>query len=246
MKYKVAHKSIKGIRPENQDRVLVIEKNNIILATVADGMGGHIGGARAAEIVNNTFKELFKKTNFPKTNHETMTEWLDFASKKAQQNLDDFVKENENYKDMGSTLVAALIIENQIHILNIGDSRGSVFIKGNITQVTKDQNLREHLITTQTINITDYAKNTFSNVLMSSLGPTKKTEKDYYKVNVEEGLIFVLTSDGVHDYIETKKLELILSSKLYDLNSKVDQIIKQALKDESNDNLSIILIKAIK
>ncbi len=245
MKYKSASLTLKGKRKENQDNVLFLEKDGILLASVADGMGGHVGGAKASEIVNETISALFERTNFPDHEHSTMVKWLDYVSNSAQKKLNDFTKENQDFSDMGSTLVCALIVEDIIHILNIGDSRAQAFWSGVVSQITKDQNLREHLISTQTINIKDYSKNAFSNVLMSSLGPTKTTEKDYYKVRFENEMSFLLTSDGIHDYIDSNKLSLFLSKKT-SLKTKTQLIAKEALENNSNDNLSIILIKGKK
>ncbi len=245
MKYKSASLTLKGKRKENQDNVLFLEKDGIILASVADGMGGHVGGAKASQIVNETIAALFERTTFPDAEHETMVKWLDYVSNSAQKNLNDFTKENQDFSDMGSTLVCSLIVGDMVHILNIGDSRAQAHWTGVVSQITKDQNLREHLITTQTINIKDYSKNAFSNVLMSSLGPTKTTEKDYYKVQFEDEMSFLLTSDGIHDYIDPTKLSGILSKKT-SLKTKTQLIAKEALTNNSNDNLSIILIKGRK
>jgi protein phosphatase len=74
MKFKTHSYTVKGKRVENQDNVLIVEKDEIILASVADGMGGHVGGAKASELVNKTIKDLFLRTKFPDTKHQTMVD----------------------------------------------------------------------------------------------------------------------------------------------------------------------------
>jgi protein phosphatase len=78
---------------------------------------------------------------------------------------------------------------------------------------------------------------------MSSLGPTKTTEKDYYKVNLEDGLILLLTSDGVHDYMDQRMMADIVG-KRGSLKGKSKTLVDVALDGNSNDNLSVIMVQA--
>lgn len=241
MKYKTIAYTEIGKRKENQDNVLVTEKDDLVLATVADGMGGHVGGARASRIVNETFKKEFEKQIFSNTSHKTIVEWLDKTSTLAQKNLVKFASENKELSDMGSTLVVAIVAPDKIHILNIGDSRAYIFKNKKLYQITNDQNLRQHLINTQTINFKNYGDNAFGNVLMSSLGPTKSTKKEYYEILQDDKQILVLTSDGVHDYIDKTTFEKTLAKRKIS-KATAKQLVNKSLYSGSKDNLSVVLV----
>lgn len=60
MKYQLAHYSLRGARPRNEDRVGCAERDNAVLLAVADGLGGHRGGEIAAEILVQTLVRNFQ------------------------------------------------------------------------------------------------------------------------------------------------------------------------------------------
>ncbi len=65
MRVEYADVSLLGGREENQDRVAAVVAEHAALLFVADGMGGHANGARAAEITRDTVLEAFSHSPQP-------------------------------------------------------------------------------------------------------------------------------------------------------------------------------------
>jgi serine/threonine protein phosphatase PrpC len=65
MKYQLASYSLAGGRATNQDRIVCAERDNAVLLVLADGLGGHAGGALAAEILTQTAQHAFEAVRQP-------------------------------------------------------------------------------------------------------------------------------------------------------------------------------------
>ena len=57
----------------------------------------------------------------------------------------DLAKSNKDYSGMGTTFVAATIVENHVYIANVGDSR-LYLVNEDIQQITKDHSLVEEMV----------------------------------------------------------------------------------------------------
>ncbi|MBW0596151.1 serine/threonine-protein phosphatase [Mycoplasma anatis] len=238
-------KSIKGdFRDENQDRVEIIEKDNTVLALLCDGMGGHFGGSFASSIaVNVIVNEFLNSFNQNLADH-----------KKWFYDLIDIVKINmkkqsinEEMHDMGTTLTAALIFRKQkkIIIFNSGDSRTYILNKNDdLIQITVDHNYYNQLIQEGYDKIVANSQRE-SKYLTSALGPSKKTTLEVFELNIESYMktkSVLLTSDGIHGFINNDEIELIVKNSDLSLKSRIETILTSAQIANSNDNMSVAII----
>ncbi|MBW0594500.1 serine/threonine-protein phosphatase [Mycoplasmopsis anatis] len=238
-------KSIKGdFRDENQDRVEIIEKDNTVLALLCDGMGGHFGGSFASSIaVNVIVNEFLNSFNQNLDDH-----------KKWFYDLIDIVKINmkkqsinEEMHDMGTTLTAALIFRKQkkIIIFNSGDSRTYILNKNDdLIQITVDHNYYNQLIQEGYDKIVANSQRE-SKYLTSALGPSKKTTLEVFELNTESYMktkSILLTSDGIHGFINNDEIELIVKNSDLSLKSRIETILTSAQIANSNDNMSVAII----
>jgi serine/threonine protein phosphatase PrpC len=125
----------------NQDRVEVVLPRVLDvfppLLLVADGMGGHLGGATASQLVIETFKE-----NYLRAKHPTeLLSLLNTCALKAHQSVCEHVALNRELADMGSTLVAVALTQRRAFALNVGDSRAYVLHGNRIIQISQDQSV---------------------------------------------------------------------------------------------------------
>lgn len=238
-------KSIKGdFRDENQDRVEIIEKDNTVLALLCDGMGGHFGGSFASSIaVNVIVNEFLNSFNQNLADH-----------KKWFYDLIDIVKINmkkqsinEEMHDMGTTLTTALIFRKQkkIIIFNSGDSRTYILNKNDdLIQITVDHNYYNQLIQEGYDKIVANSQRE-SKYLTSALGPSKKTTLEVFELNTESYMktkSILLTSDGIHGFINNDEIELIVKNSDLSLKSRIETILTSAQIANSNDNMSVAII----
>jgi protein phosphatase len=105
----------------NQDAILVLpaENGRPPLFIVADGMGGHAGGALASKLVVETIVEHYCQAG----NYRDLTVLLGDCLQRAHRALADRAAGQPEYSSMGSTAVLAVLQGGQVFIANVGDSR---------------------------------------------------------------------------------------------------------------------------
>ena len=128
------------VRKQNEDAVGLFENRaNQTLAVVADGMGGHKAGDVASEIARSYFSDQWQATD-KLTSAEEAEEWLDDRIRLANQKVYRYAKENPDCQGMGTTVIAAIFLEDEISIAHIGDSR-CYLLTDELKQVTEDHSL---------------------------------------------------------------------------------------------------------
>ena len=81
--------------------------------------------------------------------------------------------------------------------------------------------------------------------LTSALGPSKKTNIEAFNIdenNSPNKRFLLLTSDGIHDYIEKPQIELIMGQNV-DMLEKARVLISEAIKGRSTDNLTVVIVE---
>ena len=238
MMQEIIKSDIGVVRSENQDRAAVFNSDKQTFMILCDGMGGHEGGSYAATIAINTFEKSFKEY-IPENK---INAWFEKTINLSKKEMIKFAKERHELLDMGTTLTAALVSENKIHIFNIGDSRTYIY-DGLLHQITKDHNVRNYYIDKYNYSSEEAAKKIGAAALTYSLGPDKRARVDSFVVPINKKIKFiVLTSDGIHDYILKPTFELILSSHK-SLEKKANKLIKEAIKGKSSDNLTVAILE---
>ncbi len=127
-------------RTVNEDSAAVYTlPNGIMLAVIADGMGGHLGGDYASSTAVKVIGEQFMELDSSKFEAEgKWAQWLQEAVIYVNDLLYKHANENEAYKGMGTTLEAALIRGRSCLISHTGDSRVYAIDGQGVRQVTRD------------------------------------------------------------------------------------------------------------
>ena len=147
---------------------------------------------------------------------------------------------------MGTTVTSAIVFKEtqKIVIFNIGDSRTYIF-DGQLHQITIDHNLMNYYIKNEGISEFEAAKMPGAAALTSALGPSKKTNIEAFNIDDNTSpnkRVLILTSDGIHDYIDKPKFEIIMSQK-DTIEEKANILISEAIKGHSSDNLTIVIVE---
>lgn len=246
MKITASYKTDVGnYRKNNQDAVLYIEnKSGQSLAVVCDGLGGHKCGEIASKIAINILKNIFQHTDFTKLKHDIQIHaWLQAQIDVIHETMYEYSISNHEAKDMGTTIVIVLITNNKAYLVNIGDSRIYLFNENGLKQLTIDHNVLNLYFKNenQQAEALDLS-HTYWKALTSALGPSKPLKTDIFNLPIFKNTYFLLTSDGVHDFLENNEITSILLKKS-NASAKVKLLIKQALDNVSTDNLTALLIE---
>lgn len=242
MRY-IVETNIGVVREENQDRAAVYENDYVLVAVLCDGMGGHFGGSYASSITIETFKN---RMNYLTSDNDNVYEWFRETIKQAKQNMVIEAGDDVNKKDMGTTVTSAIVFKQtkKIVIFNIGDSRTYIF-DAQLHQITVDHNLMNYYIKNEGMDSFEASKLPGAAALTSALGPSKKTNIEAFNIDENHSnnkRVLILTSDGIHDYIEKPKFEMIMGSS-DDLKSKAQTLIAEAIKGRSADNLTTVIVE---
>lgn len=235
-------------RKSNQDYLDFVQNlSGQYLAIICDGMGGHLHGEIASKMAVENLIKHFNRTDFSKYTDKKINSWFRNTILKIQEEMLEYAKDNPETMDMGTTMIACLLANGKVFVLNIGDSRLYKLHHDKIYQITSDQNiwndknyksLQENQLKAK---YTQTYSNTFWKVLTSALGPNKTLKIDTYVIEDTNG-IYVLTTDGVHDYVEEYDFKEILESK-NKLNEKAKMLISRALNNMSTDNLTALIFE---
>ncbi len=225
--------SIAGIKPVNEDAVAVYtpaEEHALtakgISCVIADGVSSAEAGREASQYAVATFIEEYFRT--PDT----------WSVKQAGQktlssiNLNLFKKSHvftHQEKGFLCTFSGVVIKSQTAHFFHAGDSRLFRFRNGDITQLTRDH----------TVNIGGG-----KNILSRAVGMDNILQVDYGKSAIEEGDLLLLTTDGVHDFVDSDALLNSLDPN-EDPQLQCDRLIARAKESGSDDNIScaIAIIK---
>ena len=131
------------VRRENQDSYDVRTVSSYTSAVVCDGMGGTAGGRVASSIAVETFQREMERLLQKDMSLQQIAQAADYTVALANDAIRAAAAENEAYQHMGTTLVCALAREEQVVIVNVGDSRAYHINGEGIRQVSRDHSLVE-------------------------------------------------------------------------------------------------------
>ena len=233
-----------GDRKEQQDRVALIPHprgGGVALAVVADGMGGHAGGALAAQQVVYTAGSNLGQFSVSQDEPQKMLE-----SSLGEAHLLIKASRFINEKDPHSTAVMLLLQPGRISWVHCGDSRLYWFRGDQRVFCTRDHSYVEDLVEKGVITPEQAAVHPNRNILLTSLGGDEEPRVDYDWTNdLQPGDSFILCSDGLWGYFNDAELGGIVAA--YSAREATDNLVKRARKraNGEGDNVSLVVIKLI-
>jgi len=241
-----------SVRDHNEDAIGCDE--NIALAVLADGMGGHRGGEMASAITVSTvlesITEKIKNIKTGETDAETgySAESLVVhdAIALANTNVHDSSEANAQYRGMGTTVVVAMFYDNRFTVAHVGDSRLYRLRDNELEQVTRDHSLMQELID-RGFYTPEQARNSLNkNLVTRAIGIDANVQIDVQEDVAMVDDIYLLCSDGVSDMIEDSLIETAMIENSDNLEKAATEIIRLSNEYGGKDNISALLIKPIK
>lgn len=223
----LAQSSDKGVKARNEDFYGAIIPDDSVLGTkgiacvIADGMGSCEHAQEASEHCVKSFLNDYYST--PET-------WSTKSSgAKVLTAINNWLLSNGERAEahgMVTTFSAVIFKSTTAHLFHIGDSRIYRYRNGDLEQLTTDHRVR---ISADK----DY--------LSRAMGIDLHLDIDYKTVAIEQGDIYLMTTDGVHDYLSETSLKHLLSSHT-DWQALAEKIVQQSLQTGSQDNVTCQLI----
>lgn len=233
-----------GDRKEQQDRVAILphqKARGVALAVVADGMGGHTGGALAAEQVVHTAS----------TNLQHFSPADDPPQQMLQTSLLEahtMIKASRfmNEKDPHSTAVMLLLQPGRVSWGYCGDSRLYRFRGDRLAFRTVDHSYVEHLVAIGKITPEQALIHPNRNILLTSLGGREDPRFDFGAADdLAGGDSFLLCSDGLWAYFSEAELGGVIAA--YSARQASEILIGRARERAhgEGDNVSLAIVKLV-
>ncbi len=204
------------------------------LYIVADGMGGHKAGDKASSYSVTRFVELARKTekDLPFLSMEKIL-------KQVNHEVFQLSRREEEYAGMGTTFVAATVVDKVVYVMNVGDSR-LYYYDGNLKQVTMDHSLVEELVRAGELNRQESRNHPQKNIITKAVGVSEDIQPDFFMLDIQEGEKILLCSDGLTNMVDDEKLEEIMSES-EELNQMAQECIDEALFFGGLDNIAVVI-----
>lgn len=200
------------------------------LYLVADGVGGHANGEVASAIVKQTISSEVVKGS-------SLNDAVLMAHKAVLAEID-----SRQGSNMGSTVVAVVMNDNDYEIVWVGDSRAYLY-DGKISRLTQDHNPVSQMLAEGILSEEEAQAHPDKNVLSQSIGVSRSVRVDPGRVTgtLASGEQIILCSDGLTDELNDPAIANELAGHA-EPEDQVNVLINAALKSGGRDNVTIVII----
>ncbi len=195
------------VRTQNQDTYQIEELDrNTLLCVVCDGMGGAKSGNVASTLAADVFVQEVRRIFSSGMKQGQIDQMLQGAVKLANFTVYDQAQQVEEFSGMGTTLVAVLIQNEEVTVVNVGDSRAYGINKNGIHRLTVDHSLVELMV--QRGEVTPEEAKTYpgKNYITRAIGTEAIVECDLFHMDAQKGDCLVLCSDGLSNMIDDQEI----------------------------------------
>ena len=208
------------------------------LMVVADGMGGHRGGATASRLAVDTVK-----TSYLAAENDDVPAALREAMARANARVFTEAQSNADLRGMGTTTSALVIRGEKAWFAHVGDSRIYMLRGNEFRQLTQDHSLVATMVREGLLTEAEAETHPRRNVLQRSIGVTEDVEIDVVgPIDVQEGDVFLLCSDGLHGVLKEDELKEV--AKL-PIERAADEYVRLTLQRGAPDNVTVIVAKVV-
>jgi len=226
------------VREDNQDAIQfpnsAYSVGRGLLFAIADGMGGYAEGGIASRLALESLNEALVNQNggsIPKA----LQRGVDAANLKVYRTARQL-----EVGRMGTTLTAAYVTEDMLHLIHVGDSRAYLIRNGKAICLTQDHTTVGDMVRSNLISYDKIRTHTQRSILTKSVGLDLFVQPDLYQQKLKEGDRIILCSDGVWSVIEDDEFARV-ASETVSVNEVSRNLIDLALQNETDDNASVVM-----
>jgi len=214
---------------------------NTLLCVVCDGMGGAKSGNVASTLAADVFVQEIRQSWVSGMHPDEAEQMLKGAVKLANFTVYDQAQQLEEFSGMGTTLVAALIQNKNVILINVGDSRAYRVNRSGIRRLTVDHSLVQMMVDRG--ELTPEIARTYpgKNYITRAIGTDPMVEGDTFQLDLERGDCLLLCSDGLSNVMDDQE---ILFEVVHGVNKQYccQRLLEVAKNRGAPDNVTSILV----
>ncbi|NEV63354.1 PP2C family protein-serine/threonine phosphatase [Thiorhodococcus minor] len=220
------------IRSLNQDAYL--DRPELGLWVVADGMGGHSSGGMASSLIVERMAAM--------PHARLLGAAADEASEILRRVNRELVAEAEMLHGdiIGSTVVAVIAVGDHCALLWAGDSRAYRLRDGDLQQLTLDHTQVQEMVDEGVLTPEQAESHPLSNVLVRAVGGDVELEVDRRVEALADGDRYLLCSDGLVKELSLARIGEILAEP--EPASAAETLIQAACDAGGRDNVTVLVI----
>ena len=257
MKY-FAISDVGNVRKVNEDSYNVSSvADNALLAIVCDGMGGLSCGEVASSLAVDTFRETVERLchgrikdgilALPERDANLI---LTNAATRANRAVMDYHCAHPEIESMGTTLVAALILDlggkASVSWASLGDSRIYTVDHRDILQVSRDHSYVQSLVDTREITYEEAKHHPKSNVITRAIGIGDDIEPDVdtFPLSAEECAMthVFLCTDGFSGSLDEDDCMKKINDPTKTVEEKATELVSHIKEIDGSDNITLVLV----
>jgi protein phosphatase len=221
------------------------------IAIVADGMGGHKGGATASQLAVDTALQRLAQGldsgvgDGDASGFSGESVLVREAVEQSNRIIHDTAAQSPQYEGMGTTVVAAVFYEDQLSLAHVGDARAYRLRDGRLEQLTRDHTLMQELIERGFYTPEEARESLNRNVVTRALGIEREVQVDLQEDLALPGDLYLLCSDGLNDMLDDDTIRLTLADVSDNLMETANSLIEQANENGGQDNVSAVLVRVL-
>ena len=225
------------VRSNNEDCCLV--EPDLGLYVLADGMGGAKAGERASRIAVDTVAEIVFRA--PHRDSQVLIR----AVEEANRRVLEAAQGDPSLEGMGTTLVAALELEENLSIASVGDSRAYLLDDSGLRILTDDQTWVNEVGRPLGLDEECLRTHPMRHVLTMAIGASAPLTVNYYSVPLSAGSLVLICSDGLHGVVESAEMEQILKGGRNGASLDVScrKLVEAAKEAGGPDNVTVVLMR---
>jgi protein phosphatase len=226
-----------GRSRENNEDAWQVE-DSLHAAILADGMGGASCGEVGSALTVAGVVEYLRRPEGGLSTEDVAKEAIRAANRKVR----DAAKERTECDGMGSTIVLALWQLPDAVIANVGDSRAYLLRRGELKQLSYDQNFANELRASLGFSEERVRSMPNRHVLTMAIGTFEHVLVRTHVMRLEPGDLVLLCSDGLYGPVNDETISRILSESA-SLRDKVERLIDCANLNGGPDNVTAVLLE---
>lgn len=232
------------MRENNEDSIRFDAPNG--LCVLADGMGGYNAGEVASDmataLITSELGGWLSQASTLALAREVRRA-MEVCVENANSSIYESAETHPQYAGMGTTLVVAVFLNDQLILGHIGDSRCYRWRKGTLAQITHDHSLLQEQLDAGLITPEQAVGSANRNLVTRALGIESTAMLEVNEYLVEPGDLYLMCSDGLTDMVGDTDLAAILSGDVA-LDILATRLIERANACGGRDNISVLLANA--